>query len=285
VLTRTDPCALSTHSKCAAAAVWPLPCSLNFCMGPAPATSAWWALGAGAIIRAFPCSALVVSVAESWHSNPRPSSYLRRRCHKAARREQPAISERTGARLEPARPAPFPSPQESTRTAAARHLPPCPCPRACSARWALLHCAPVPCGALPLSPTRRRYARLPPLAFPLAMPLLGRARHRTAPQPGPSRSAQPAPVRPCALHLLSCARRPSAAQCMWMPLALCAFATCSFRVRTRFGVISNGRYMSCMCTMGRRASIACVHVCSAQKSACACVSMLYNVIFGNTCNT
>ena len=52
-------------------------CSLNFCVGPAPATSAWWALGAGAIIRAFPCSALVVSAAESWHSNPRPSSYLR----------------------------------------------------------------------------------------------------------------------------------------------------------------------------------------------------------------
>jgi hypothetical protein len=47
-------------------------------MGPAPATSAWWALGAGAIIRAFPCSALAASVAESWHSNPRPSSYLRR---------------------------------------------------------------------------------------------------------------------------------------------------------------------------------------------------------------
>ena len=60
----------------------PPPCvafcaSLNLFVGPAPATSAWWALGAGAIIRAFPCSALVVSAAESWHSNPRPSFYLR----------------------------------------------------------------------------------------------------------------------------------------------------------------------------------------------------------------
>ena len=141
----------------------------------------------------------------------------------------------------------------------------------------------VPGGALPLSPIRLRSAPLPPLAFPPAVPHLGRARQRIAPQPGPSRSAQPAPVSRCALHLLSCARRPSDAQCVWMPLVLCAFATRSFRLCACFGVITNGRYMPCMCTMGRRASSACLHVCSARKSACACVSMLYHVIFGNTC--
>ena len=181
-------------AKCAAAAVWPLPCSLNLIVGPAPATSAWWALGAGAIIRAFPCSALVVSVAESWHSNPRPSSYLRRRCHTerlGARslrsRNEPAPASSLPARL------PFPvrrnqleqPPPAICRPALARAL--VPLAGHCCAARPRFHV-----GALSsLPPTAVDPRPYLPLAFPPAVPLLGRARQWT-------RSAQPAPVRPCA---------------------------------------------------------------------------------------
>ena len=123
--------------------------------------------------------------------------------HGAARREQPASSERTGARLEPARPAPFPLPRESTRTAAARHLPPCPRPRTlvlltghrCAARP--FHVA--RCLSPPLAVDTRAY-----LPLPSHLPCLSSAAQGIGPRRSPVPPAPPSPLRAALVHCICC---------------------------------------------------------------------------------
>ena len=172
-------------------------------MGPAPATSAWWALGAGAIIRAFPCSALVVSVAESWHSNPRPSYYL----HRCATRSGLGASS-LRARNEPAPASSLPArhpfhyrgnrleqpPPAICRPALARALVPL-AGHCCTARP--FHVA--RCLSPPLAVDTRAYLPLPSHLLCLSSAAQGNGPRRSPVPPAP-----PSPLRSALVHCICC---------------------------------------------------------------------------------
>ena len=286
-LTRTTPGAHTAHSKCAAAAVWPLPCSLNFCMGPAPATSAWWALGAGAIIRAFPCSALAASVAESWHSNPRPSSYLR--ATQPTRSDSARAACELGTNRRPPRACP---PGSLCITAGidsnSRRPPPAALPSParlfCSLAIAALRARYMwRAASLPHSPLIRALTS-PCLRTGCASPRLRKASDRAIARSLPLR---PARLRSALVHCICCRVRAA---------PRCAMCVDTARVvRVRYWLVLPVRMLWCdrglpiyaMHMHDGWTRIDCMFAClqRSEESACACVSMLYHVTFGNTCNT